>query len=373
MNSRSSSSRVLTLAQRLRAVCALSVAALALAAGGCDGDDGETSETESDTTTTTTTTSTTTDSMAGCAMDEDCASGEVCADGSCIPEPAGWAVGGSGTVLRVSPTDGATVHPLALTDDLNAITCYGQTLAWFVGEGGVMGFTDDAGASWSTRAGGEITSATLHDVAATEPLRVAAAGEQGALLVSDNGVDFTVVPGPSGTLRGVDVSPFRVIAVGEDGVIWRHELGEEMAVETGSASAGLFAVDFGDHSPFGAAVGEGGTLLWTADGGLTWSPQELPTDDDLFDVQVAMDGDAWVAVGEAGAVVRKHSDGSITVERPVAADLLAIHLNTGGHGSIVGREGTALHTGDGGQTFKVIETGVAIDITGVDAIGDLHW
>ncbi len=371
MHLRTSSSRVLTLAQRLRAACALSVAALALAVGGCDGDDGETSETEADTTTTTTTT--TTDEMAECTMDENCASGEVCADGSCIPEPAGWAVGGSGTVLRVSPTDGATLHPLELTDDLNAITCFEQSMAWFVGEGGVVGFTDDAGESWSTRAGGVVTSSTLHDVAATEPLRVAAAGEQGALLVSDNGVDFTVIPGPSGTLRGVDVSPFRVIAVGDDGVIWRHELGEEMAVEAGNAGAGLFAVDFGDHSPFGAAVGEGGTLLWTADGGMTWSPQELPTSDDLFDVQVAMDGSAWVAVGEAGAVVRKDSEGAITIQRPVAADLLAIHLNTGGHGSIVGREGTALHTNDGGQTFKVIKTGVSVDITGVDAIGDLHW
>ena len=352
---------------------ALLSSALLLTASACDGDDGETSttddseETEGDTEEDPM--GTTTESAPECTMDADCGGGEVCSSGACVPDASNWAVGDAGTVLRVSP-DGGQQHPLGLDVDIHAITCHGLTMAWFVGEGGVVGFTDDAGDSWTTEV---ITSATLRDVAATEPLRVAAVGDDGALLISDNGGAFQAIAGASGTLRGVDVSPFRVIAVAEDGVIWRHEAGDPAAAQTGVAAAALHAVDFGDHGPYGAAVGAAGTMLWSDDGGVSWTPQARPTDADLFAVQVSMNGDAWVAVGQDGVVVRKDSSNEIAVEHPVAVDLLALHLSTGGHGTIVGRQGAALRTTDAARTVTPIATGVTVDITGVDAVGDLHW
>ena len=53
----------------------------------------------------------------------------------------------------------------------------------------------------------------------------------------------------------------------------------------------------------GWAVGEGGAILHTADGGVTWIVQESPTRSTLSDITQSADGTLWV-VGEWGTILR---------------------------------------------------------------------
>lgn len=306
----------------------------------------------------------------GCAEDSDCGGGEVCNAGHCGPDPAFWVVGDQGAVLRVNASGDVDVHPPAAAVELLAIACHGDAMAWYVGVGGAAGRTVNGGATWTPLA--LDVAATLHDVTASPPMRVAVVGEGGTLLESENGETFVAIAGAAGTLRGVDLSPERAIAVAEDGAIWRHDRGAPTATLVTATGAALISVDLSDHGLHGAAVGLDGALLWTEDGGETWTPRSSGTNVDLHAVQVASGRRSAVAVGDDGVVVRIDGD-AVEVAHVTAADLRAIHLNDQGAGAAVGALGAVLITSDEAASFVPIAAPVSVTLRGVDALGDHHW
>ncbi|MGB1276280.1 MAG: hypothetical protein ACPG77_11075, partial [Nannocystaceae bacterium] len=82
-------------------------------------------------------------------------------------------MGERGAVLNVSAEDSVD-EPSPEAADLAAISCYGNDRAWFVGANGVASTTEDGGKNWSRLDLG--VSSNLHDVASSDPLRVAIAG-----------------------------------------------------------------------------------------------------------------------------------------------------------------------------------------------------
>lgn len=358
----------------MRGAIGLLVVALTLVPACDDGPDDSTTDdatTDGDTGESTTTggsTTSTTGEM--CEQDSDCNSGQVCQNGTCVTDPGEfWVVGGDGAILNVKPQHSVSPHPTTLTSDLAAITCYGNKRAWYVGTAGAAGYTEDGGLSWIPLA--LETAANLRDVASTDPLRVAIVGEGGTLLQSTDGIQFDPIFGAQGVLTGVDLTPSGLVAVAEDGQIWVHEANSEGAQVVVDTGASLRAVDFGDHTPIGVAVGDGGTLLWSQDGGYTWEPRVSHTQVDLLAVQVSSTGDQAIAVGAEGVVVRIAGPSVMAFEVDTV-DLHAIHLDAWGRGAVVGAAGHVLHTEDAGRTFTP-ETVTDVALYGVDALGERHW
>jgi photosystem II stability/assembly factor-like uncharacterized protein/putative cell wall-binding protein len=103
----------------------------------------------------------------------------------------------------------------------------------------------------------------------------------------------------------------------------------------------------------GWAVGDGGTILHTSDGGATWNPQASGTDSDLNAVAFTDTDNGW-AVGSL--TILHTGDGGATWSAQALPNsdsfaLNAVAFTDANHGWAVGDEGAFLRTTDGGSTW----------------------
>jgi photosystem II stability/assembly factor-like uncharacterized protein len=142
-----------------------------------------------------------------------------------------------------------------------------RSRAWAVGDGGVVLRSSDGGASW-TRISAP-TKATLRAVRfADDALHGIAVGDV-AIATSDGGASWTALTQPPAALNGLSISGPRAVAVGANGLIWRSaDSGATWSQVSAPANATLNSIGFAsDALQFGWAVGNGGALLVTDDGG----------------------------------------------------------------------------------------------------------
>ncbi len=147
----------------------------------------------------------------------------------------------------------------------------------------------------------------------------------------------------------------RGTAFGEGGVF--YTLQEDLRTWKKSRSAIhylLLGGSFADGQT-GAIAGAGGTILFTADGGLTWENASLLSDPDarLNAVFFASDRLGW-AVGADGAVFTSIGSGR-TWRRQftgVSADLNDVYFSDSRTGWAVGDKGTIIATTNGGSTWS---------------------
>ncbi|MDQ3134305.1 MAG: YCF48-related protein, partial [Acidobacteriota bacterium] len=95
-----------------------------------------------------------------------------------------------------------------------------------------------------------------------------------------------------------------LLATNDGGETWRS------ALRPGglNASARLNAICFSDGR-HGWAVGSGGAVIHTANGGRTWQAQATPTDADLYDVKFLNEREGW-AVGAQGTLLHTADGGA---------------------------------------------------------------
>ena len=124
-----------------------------------------------------------------------------------------------------------------------------------------------------------------------------------------------------------------------------------VAVTSGIPHEALFAVDFdGAH---GYAVGAGGEILASTDGGATWTRETTPTR--LSMLGVAVHGDRAIAVGQMGMVLVRSADGTWTeVQSGTQERLFGVDLNRNGTAVAVGAFGALLRSTDGGQSWTEV-------------------
>lgn len=123
----------------------------------------------------------------------------------------------------------------------------------------------------------------------------------------------------------------------------------------------LFGIGFADAAN-GWAVGRSGTILHTRDGGATWSKQPAGTEHHLFDV-AALAPQVAVAIGDWGTILRTDDGGATWVDRSYSRDVILNDQSWIGleKGWIVGETGVVLATADGGATWT--EQGSGLDKT----------
>ena len=142
----------------------------------------------------------------------------------------------------------------------------------------------------------------------------------------------------------------RLIAVGERGVIvLSDDNGQSWRQVQVPVSVSLVAVQFIDDE-HGWAVGHGGTVLATADGGERWSLQLTGIQAAEIELKAAQDI-------KANAVDADAADMRISNAERLVADgpdkpFLALHFLDANHGLVAGSYGMVFSTQDGGATWQ---------------------
>ncbi|MBI3654535.1 MAG: hypothetical protein HY231_26190 [Acidobacteria bacterium] len=178
-----------------------------------------------------------------------------------IDSEHGWAVGGRGLVLRT--TDGGThwePSPNPRVEDLWAVRFATPERGWAVGEDGLIVATTDGGATWVQQKSG--TNKALFGLALLPSGGLVAVGESGTILRREAGKDWQAVH--SGTLEMLNA-----VAAADDQTLW--------------------------------AVGSGGALVTSTDGGNTWAVVAPVSARHLLAIAL-LNAKRAIAVGRRGAI-----------------------------------------------------------------------
>jgi hypothetical protein len=125
--------------------------------------------------------------------------------------------------------------------------------------------------------------------------------EAGTVVVFDNLDTIQVIDlQTSDWLEGVAASPGEVVAVGDNGAVFRSTNGRDWQRQTVAFTTWLTGIAYAPAVPVFVAVGREGFIATSPDG-RSWTPQTSGTTAHLN--RVAWCGDAFVAVGEAGTVL----------------------------------------------------------------------
>jgi len=143
--------------------------------------------------------------------------------------------------------------------------------------------------------------------------------------------------------------------VGDKGTILHTANGGvEWVAQSSGTDVKLSSVAFFD-SRNGWAVGEKGTILTTSDGGKTWLEQVSGTSEDLNDIAFADSSRIWT-VGDGGTVLHSSNGGYTWAQRTISDDidqkLTSVDFDGDSNGMIAGEKGIILATTDGGATWS---------------------
>lgn len=333
-------------------------------------------------------------------------------DNTASPRPFLWqlasngsevvAVGDFGAILHGSAGAGLSAVP-SPTDEILRGAAYGNGRWVAVGSGGEVLFSDD-GVGW--RLGSSPTTVDLRGVAFTGR-RFVAIGDQSTAISSADGIHWreqvTAMPC---ALLGLARAPQRFVAVGGAGrVMLSSPSGRRWFEADRPTEHDLYAATYGRGRTI--AVGSGGTILTSRSAGKAWVKRRSHTQLNLH--TVFWTGEEYLAGGDIGRVLSStngrdwqrvdfpgyHSvrgfatdganvvaagAGTIARRAPGATEweLESIGFARfqtsiaygGGRFVIVGHNGEALVSTDGGESWTAGASGVEVNLDAVTWTGD---
>ena len=270
----------------------------------------------------------------------------------------GW-VGGDGGLLSYTEDGGATwvERSLGTEHAINDIYFVGKDTGFVLAGGSIFG-TNDSGHSWR-----EVHKFSPSDFAGATPelysfrfngkkrAWVVGSVSRGDVIVNsllaitrDGGANWLIMRTlTQQELIHIDfVDEKRGWIVGAAGAILHtDDAGESWANQNSNTRVTLFHVDFRNERQ-GLAVGERGTVLRTDDGGRTWTNIFCPTRATLLSVQFISEDEAWIA-GRGGVILRSGNGGLTWIEQEsnTKQNLYALFM-TKKNGWAVGGDGLML-------------------------------
>ena len=280
-----------------------------------------------------------------------------------------------GRVLRSSFSDD-TWRQLGefSADPVTDLTFVTNVDGWSVGKEVLWG-SGDAGRTWTPQ---HKADATMNAISAADVDHVWAVGNDGTILHSEEGGrptsgggrrESTWLDQSSGvTLHLTDVvvsDTENVWAVGNGGtIIATSDGGATWHSQSSGTSEDLHSVAFADVNN-GLAAGANGVILRTADGGETWSAVGSGTSERLRSVAFA--GTKAIAVGDGGTVTRSEDAGiswrmqevSYVLDGDAPGEPVELRETLRGvgfideqRGFVYGNNGLILETPDGGESWE---------------------
>jgi photosystem II stability/assembly factor-like uncharacterized protein len=270
----------------------------------------------------------------------------------------GW-VGGDGGLLNYTDDGGATwvERPLGTDHAINDIYFVGKDTGFVLAGGSIFG-TNDGGHSWreshkfspSEFAGAtpELYSLRFNGKKRAWVVGSASRGDDivGSILAitRDGGANWLILRTlTQQELIHIDfVDDKRGWIVGAGGAILHtDDSGESWTNQNSGTRVTLYHVDFRNERQ-GLAVGERGTILRTEDGGRTWNKIDSPARSTLLSVQFVGEDEVWI-VGRGGVILRSGNGGQTWVEQEsnTKQNLYALFINKK-NGWAVGKAGLML-------------------------------
>jgi photosystem II stability/assembly factor-like uncharacterized protein len=153
-------------------------------------------------------------------------------------------------------------------------------------------------------------------------------------------------------------------------VIWGHPV--LIVPQNGGVNLQLLGVAFVDPL-HGWAVGDGGTILHTADGGATWVSQSGGTSTPLLSVTFINAQSGW-AVGDGGTILHTANGGTTWLPQSsgINEPLKSVVFVSPTSGWCLSVDGTILHTGDGGVTWSVQYSSITAYLSSLTFVDASH-
>jgi photosystem II stability/assembly factor-like uncharacterized protein len=217
--------------------------------------------------------------------------------------------------------------------------------------------------SWQDVAGWDTPADLALDVALGEVATAAGLFTSRVWRALDTGVDTDLLD-----VQFLDTN--QGWAVGEGGVILHTvDGGATWSHQVSTTSENLAAVSF-CNAEHGYAVGTGGTILRTFDGGIKWWRQKIerPTDwwgnpigpepPDFVDVDM-FDPSRATVVGLDGGSYRTLTGGNDWFRQTTASgfDIYGVDYTSADHGVFVGERGLIMRTVNGGASWRIADSG----------------
>jgi len=293
-------------------------------------------------------------------------------------------------VVRVPAQQGWMPSKIGLSGkDLNTAYFLDNKRGWVAGDGGFLSRTDDGGRTWvkqtvdtrdaindiyfrSKEDGFLLAGNTIfitHDSGNrwSEARRFMPSEFQGAAAELYS-VRFTskkkgwVV----GSISNNDFVIDSILVYTEDG-------GDSWTRQRAPSRAELIHLDFVDDK-HGWIVGAEGTILFTSDAGRSWDRQISGTKAMLYHVDFRDEKNGW-AVGERGTVLRTTDAGETwnPVESKVRTTLLSVQFVNDDEGWIVGRGGVIMRSEDSGRTWIHQESGTKQNLYALNFQKKIGW
>lgn len=228
-------------------------------------------------------------------------------------------VGSFGKVIR-SDDDGKnwTIQPTPTTQDLQDIHAWDADHAVAVGDDGVVLVTDNGGTDWTAiNAKQTLQGTKLLRLAERPGGELWVVGEEGLLArSSDHGRNWRRIgAAQEATLNGIAFPDAENgFAIGEFGTVFRTvDGGRSWTKESVPTDRSLMSIAFRDDR-VGVAVGLDGTVIATTDGGANWGRLPDPANEHLFGVAWIDEG--WLAVGDKGVVLQGNATNISGVHKP---------------------------------------------------------
>ncbi|MBT8342727.1 MAG: hypothetical protein KJP07_22185 [Desulfatitalea sp.] len=253
--------------------------------------------------------------------------------------------------------------------DLFSVTFPTPRDGWACGRWGTILHTEDAGRTWQNQQSG--SDETLSSICFTDARHGWVVGALGTIMhTKDGGRTWEKQKSPVNhyLMSVFFIDPEKGWAVGEQThILHTQDGGQTWEVQFSDTEYILKSVSFCDPMN-GWAVGEYGYIYHTADGGKTWDHQagnfsineygDFSGEPYLFSVKALDPSTAW-AVG-IGGVIKQTTDGGVTWQRLEAnlpnLHLFGIEIDNLGRRILIAADTAILMSVDGGKHFETVRT-----------------
>jgi photosystem II stability/assembly factor-like uncharacterized protein len=132
---------------------------------------------------------------------------------------------------------------------------------------------------------------------------------------------------------------------------------------TGIGTVSLASVNFVSATT-GVAVGTGGTIIKTTNGGTTWVTKTSLTANALTSVRF-ISATNVIAVGQFGIILMSTNAGDTWTNQTTGTNLTSVHFPSATVGYAVGATGTVLKTTNGGVNWAALTSGTTVNLSSV--------